>query len=237
MRMQLDRSSLLSIVVTATCLTGCATEKPDPQVLRYTELQNDGLYTKVAPLHLYNDVPTLNDNGTVNAIIANSAGSAEVWDLDPVSGALQWRHKNDKPVVVQYLGFPVNQAAIPQTASPGREAPTPLKMFLLCPSIAQGVLVHTRVVGGLKVSDSTGTCTYLIGVPSGTALDAIEDLSALEQKMPGARGLLEQWLTHYQGPNTVRLAGQLNRAQSLELLESARASYEQRARAKTKASS
>ena len=65
------------------------------------------------------DLEAFNEDGTVRAIVEIPTGTSAKWEVskdDPK--AVYWEYKNDKPRVVNYLGYPRNYGAIPGTALP-----------------------------------------------------------------------------------------------------------------------
>lgn len=147
----------------------------------------------------------INDDGTANAIIEIPTGTSAKWEVskeDPK--AVYWEFKNDKPRVVNYLGYPGNYGSIPATSLPkelGGDG-DPLDVIVLGQAVPRGEVVAIRVIGVLKMLDGGEQDDKLIAVLTKESPFAhIESMKQLDEEYPGVSQIVDLWFANYKGPN------------------------------------
>ena len=56
-----------------------------------------------------------NDDVNINALIEISAGTLEKWEYNKETKKIELELVNDKPRIINYLGYPANYGMIPKT--------------------------------------------------------------------------------------------------------------------------
>lgn len=151
------------------------------------------------------DLEAFNEDGTVRAIVEIPTGTSAKWEVskdDPK--AVYWEYKNDKPRVVNYLGYPGNYGAIPGTALPkelGGDG-DPLDVIVLGQAVPRGEVVDVRVIGVLKMLDGGEQDDKLIAVLAKDSPFAhIESMPQLDAEYPGVSQIIDLWFANYKGPD------------------------------------
>ncbi|MBX2927423.1 MAG: inorganic diphosphatase [Saprospiraceae bacterium] len=93
------------------------------------------------------DISTFTPDSLVNVVIEIPAGTNQKWEVNKVSGQIEWEQiAPDSFRVIDYLAYPANYGFVPQTllseASGGDG--DPLDVFVLGPAISRGTIVHTH---------------------------------------------------------------------------------------------
>ncbi|WP_417584508.1 inorganic diphosphatase [Nitrincola sp.] len=147
----------------------------------------------------------INEDGSVRAIIEIPTGTSAKWEVskdDPK--AVYWEYKNDKPRVVNYLGYPGNYGAIPGTALPkelGGDG-DPLDVIVLGQAAPRGEIVDVRVIGVLKMLDDGEQDDKLIAVMMQDSPFAhIESMAQLDAEFAGVSQIVDLWFANYKGPD------------------------------------
>ena len=176
-------------------------------------------------------LPALNADGTVSIIVEIPTGTSAKWEIskdDPK--AVQWEYKNDKPRIVNYLGYPGNYGAIPGTALPKESGGDgdPLDVMVLGQAVPRGEVVDVRVIGILNMLDDGGQDDKLIAVLTEDSPFAhIESMTQLDTEYPGVSQIINTWFANYKGPDGgMEGNGFDDAASALAVLEAAVASFE-----------
>ena len=61
------------------------------------------------------DYEPINYDGSINALIEIPAGTLKKWEFNKVSGLIELEIINNKPRIIDYLGYPANYGMIPKT--------------------------------------------------------------------------------------------------------------------------
>lgn len=151
------------------------------------------------------DLEAFNEDGTVRAIVEIPSGTSAKWEVskdDPK--AVYWEYKNEKPRVVNYLGYPGNYGSIPGTALPkelGGDG-DPLDVIVLGQAVPRGEVVDVRVIGVLKMLDGGEQDDKLIAVlAKESPFDHIESMPQLDAEYPGVSQIIDLWFANYKGPD------------------------------------
>lgn len=146
-----------------------------------------------------------NEDGTVRAIVEIPTGTSAKWEVskdDPK--AVYWEYKNDKPRVVNYLGYPGNYGSIPGTALPkelGGDG-DPLDVIVLGQAVPRGEVVDVRVIGVLKMLDGGEQDDKLIAVLAKDSPFAhMESMAQMDAEYPGVSQIIDLWFANYKGPD------------------------------------
>ncbi|WP_103333278.1 inorganic diphosphatase [Pseudotabrizicola formosa] len=147
----------------------------------------------------------MNDDGTIKAIIEIPAGTSAKWEVskdDPK--AVYWELKDDKPRVINYLGYPANYGSIPGTALPkelGGDG-DPLDVIVLGQAVPRGTVADVRVIGVLKMLDGGEQDDKLIAVLAKESPFAhIESMAQLDAEFAGVSQIIDLWFASYKGPD------------------------------------
>ncbi|WP_439530830.1 inorganic diphosphatase [Pannonibacter sp.] len=147
----------------------------------------------------------LNDDGTIKAIIEIPSGTSAKWEVskeDPK--AVYWELKNEKPRVINYLGYPANYGSIPGTALPkelGGDG-DPLDVIVLGQAVPRGTVADVRVIGVLKMLDGGEQDDKLIAVlAKGSPFSHVESMEQLNAEFAGVSQIIDLWFASYKGPD------------------------------------
>jgi len=150
-------------------------------------------------------LPALNADGTVRAIIEIPTGTSAKWEIskdDPK--AVYWEYKDEKPRIVNYLGYPGNYGAIPGTALPkelGGDG-DPLDVIVLGQAVPRGEVISVRLIGVLKMLDGGEQDDKLIAVLTADSPFAhVESMAQLDKEFPGVSEIVGIWFANYKGPD------------------------------------
>ena len=173
----------------------------------------------------------MNDDGTIKAIIEIPSGTSAKWEVskeDPK--AVYWELKNDKPRVINYLGYPANYGSIPGTALPkelGGDG-DPLDVIVLGQAVPRGTVADVRVIGVLKMLDGGEQDDKLIAVLAKDSPFAhIESMAQLDAEFAGVSQIIDLWFASYKGPDGgMEGKGFENADSALAVLEAAAANFE-----------
>ncbi|RAU19895.1 inorganic diphosphatase [Nitrincola tibetensis] len=193
--------ALLSSATQADALGGLAFSDTTPHAKAMT-MKDD--FTIVGADDLMT-LSAINENGSVKAIIEIPTGTSAKWEVskdDPK--AVYWEYKNEKPRIVNYLGYPGNYGAIPGTALPkelGGDG-DPLDVLVLGQAVPRGEIVDVRVIGVLKMLDDGEQDDKLIAVLTQDSPFAhIESMAQLDAEFYGVSQIVDLWFANYKGPD------------------------------------
>lgn len=156
------------------------------------------------------------------------AGSNEKWEVDKVTGFLEWERINEDSLrVVQYLPYPANYGMVPQSLLPADKGGDndPLDVFLLGLSIERGLVVPGRIVGVIKMLDKGFQDDKLIAVPVSGLFSEIETLQQLIEQYPGVLDQISLWLASYKRGGKVEILGIGDEKEAVRFLKLANTNY------------
>jgi len=159
----------------------------------------------------------------VNFVVEIPAGTNAKWQVDKVTGKLEWERKDGRPRVVQYLAYPGNYGMIPSTSLPyevGGDG-DPLDVLLLGPALERGSIVHARPIGVLRLLDDGERDDKILAVQTQGPLSEVRDLASLDAHYAGALAIIETWFTHYKGPGRLVSKGYGDAAEALSIVKQA----------------
>jgi inorganic pyrophosphatase len=193
--------ALMSTGAQAETLGGLAFAETTPHAASMTP---EDAFTIVGSEELMS-LKAMNEDGTVRAIVEIPTGTSAKWEVskdDPK--AVYWEYKDEKPRVVDYLGYPGNYGSIPGTALPkelGGDG-DPLDVIVLGQAVPRGEIVDVRVIGVLKMLDGGEQDDKLIAVLAEDSPFAhIESMAQLDAEYPGVSQIVDLWFANYKGPD------------------------------------
>ncbi len=156
--------------------------------------------------NLLNGVAPFTSDSMVNAVIEIPAGTNQKWEVDKITGQIEWEAVTpDSSRVVDYLPYPANYGYVPRTLLPealGGDG-DPVDIFVLAPFIARGTVVKVRLIGIIHMLDDNETDSKLLAVSLDHPGFDVNDYESLQQKYPGVADILKTWLLHYKGPGRI----------------------------------
>jgi inorganic pyrophosphatase len=184
-------------------------------------------YTLDAAVNFVNGIPALAENGSVNMVVEIPAGTIDKWEVEE-DGVMRWEFRNDKPRVVQYLGYPGNYGLVPRTLLPyelGGDG-DPVDVIALGPAAERGAVLEVRLLGVLKLQDGGEWDDKLLAVTEESPLAAAVDVETLEELFPGVTSIVETWFGNYKGPGEIESGGFAGPDEAWKVLEAAITAYE-----------
>ena len=199
--------------------------------LRHAGKKSDSIeivMKKEDTLNLLTDINPLLENGHINAVIEIPAGTINKWELDKSTGKIQWEIIDNKPRVVNYIGYPGNYGMIPRTLISKEKGGDgdPLDILVLGPPVERGHIVPCKLIGVLFLKDRGEQDDKLIAVSIDSPLHNIRDIEELNKNYPGITEILRLWFTNYKGPGKLESKGFGNRKVAIDLLKKAINEYE-----------
>ncbi len=119
----------------------------------------------------------------------------EKWEIDKITGHLEWEFKDSQPRIVKYLGYPGNYGMIPRTLLPKERVGDgdPLDVIVLGPAVPRGSILKARLIGVMKMLDNGEQDDKLIAVMLDSPLGNIKSIVELDQRFNGITQILDNW--------------------------------------------
>ena len=219
----------LSLLFTAALLTSASlhalTTWPPSSTLQETQTADPLLH--VHDRSYLNDYPPVLENGAINVVVEIPAGTTAKWEVTKPEGELRWELKDDKPRVVQYLGYPGNYGMIPRTLLPeelGGDG-DPLDVIVLGKAVERGSVLRARLIGVMHMLDGGELDDKLIAVRPDSPFGRVQNLEDLQKQFPGVTTILETWFSNYKGPGKIEVPGFSDVSRAREILEAAVEAY------------
>ena len=118
-----------------------------------------------------NDISTkpddsVEDDSGVNALIEIPAGTLEKWEYNKKTGEIELELINDKPRIINYLGYPANYGMIPKTLLSKENGGDgdPIDVIVLGPPESKGSIVKCKIIGVLYLIDNSEQDYKLIAI-------------------------------------------------------------------------
>ncbi|UCH13791.1 MAG: inorganic diphosphatase [Bacteroidales bacterium] len=192
-------------------------------------LSSENSFTITGERHFVSEYEPLYSDGDINVVVEIPTGTSEKWEVNKISGNIEWEFKYGEPRIVRYLGYPANYGMIPGTlASLESEGDgDPLDAIILGPPVKRGDIVRCRLIGVLELLDK-GVCDdKLITVRAGTHFYEINSIRELDKDFEGVTDILRLWFANYKGPGIIEITGFGDRERAFQILESAIEAYRQ----------
>jgi inorganic pyrophosphatase len=183
------------------------------------EFTYNDLYTLDNGKDLVSISPSINMDGTVNAVVEIPAGTLAKWEVNgrlqdgtkPDDGKLRWEFENGKPRVIRYIGYPGNYGFIPRTLNGDGDQ---LDILLLGPPLPMGAVVTAKVIGVLKMKDEQEMDDKILAVTKDSPFFEVDDMKEMDTLFPGVREIIEIWFIHYKGQAPVSIHGWGNKEEA-----------------------
>src|SRR3989344_6149065 len=93
--------------------------------------------------NLLTDFVPLFDDNDINVVVEIPSGTVDKWEVDKADGQVKWEMVDNKPRVVDYIGYPGNYGMIPQTILPKKLGGDgdPLDVLVLGPPVERGTVI------------------------------------------------------------------------------------------------
>ena len=128
-----------------------------------------------------------NDDVNINALIEISAGTLEKWEYNKETKKIELELVNDKPRIINYLGYPANYGMIPKTllAKKNGGDGDQLDVIVIGPPEPIGNIVKCKIIGILYLVDNFEQDDKLIAISHDSNLKKINDISELNDNYDG----------------------------------------------------
>lgn len=185
--------------------------------------------TEIDTVNLLTEVSPIFEDGDVNAIIEIPAGTVDKWELNKSNGKIEWELVDDKPRIVEYLGYPGNYGMIPRTllSKDNGGDGDPLDIIVIGSSIERASVVKCKIIGVLYLLDRGEQDDKLIAVAENSTLYKVKSIAELDENYNGITEIIELWFSNYKGPNKMISNGFGEKAKALEILKTAINEYQQ----------
>ncbi|KAB1067422.1 inorganic diphosphatase [Tamlana haliotis] len=177
--------------------------------------------------NLLTDITPIFKDGDVNAVIEIPAGTVDKWELDKTTGEVKWEMVNNKPRVVNYIGYPGNYGMIPQTLLDKKHGGDgdPLDIIVLGPPAERGTQLKSKIIGVLYLSDGGEQDDKLIAVSSNSTLYQVNSIEELNSEFQGITTIIDIWFTNYKGPGKLNSNGFGDKTEATKILNDALKQY------------
>lgn len=169
-------------------------------------------------VHLVHDIPYKKKN--YQALIEIPAGSTAKWEVNHITGNIEWEFKKDKPRMVKFIGYPGNYGFIPQSLSPKEEGGDgdPLDIIILGPSVEKGTVVEVKILGAIKLLDEGEQDDKILAIPLSGPFKEIDSIEGMLFQFPGVIEIVRYWFEGYKGKK-ISFKGYMKREKAKSLIE------------------
>lgn len=190
-------------------------------------LSRNGQYMLVGDKNFYSDYKPETEHGDIQVVVEIPAGTSEKWEVDKESGNLEWEFREEKPRIVNYLGYPGNYGMVPRTLLSEEHGGDgdPLDVIVLGPAVSRGTVVQARLIGILKMLDGGEQDDKLIAVMQNSHFADIGSLEELEDRYRGVLHILDLWFSNYKGTGVMESGGIADEEEARKVLEKAIEAY------------
>ncbi len=174
-------------------------------------------------LNLLTDIKPLFDDGDINVVIEIPAGTIDKWELDKSTGKIRWEMIDEKPRVVNYIGYPGNYGMVPRTLLSKEKGGDgdPLDVLVLGPPVERGQILKSKIIGVLYLQDRGEQDDKLIAVSSDSPMYGVNSIDELNNNYKGVIEIVQLWFTNYKGAGKMELKGFGNKKVAIEILKNA----------------
>lgn len=175
--------------------------------------------------NLLSDYTPIDKDGNVNAIIEIPSGTVEKWELNKFNGQIELELIDNKPRIIDYLGYPGNYGLIPKTLLPKEKGGDgdPLDILVIGPPVERGSIIKCKIIGVLFLIDQEEKDDKLIAVSLNSSLNEINDLN---KNYNGISEIINLWFLNYKGQNKMESNGFGDKDFAEEVLMNAINEYE-----------
>jgi len=163
----------------------------------------------------------------VNAAIEIPAGTVEKWEVNKLNGKLKFEYINNKPRIIDYIGYPGNYGMIPKTLLSEKNGGDgdPLDILVLGPPVKRGEIEKCKIIGVLYLLDHNENDDKIIAVSKNSSMYQINSLEELKQNYKGVTEIIQLWFTNYKGAGKMESKGYGSKKNAIHILEKAIAEY------------
>ena len=183
----------------------------------------DRCRTEKSNINPLRDIIPLYDDGDVNALIEIPSGTLQKWELNKTNGKVEWEQVDDKPRIINYIGYPGNYGMIPKTKLSKEKGGDgdPLDIIVLGPPEERGSIVKCKVIGVLYLLDNGEKDDKLVAISTISPLYTVNSIDELNENYAGVTEIINLWFTNYKGPGKMTSKGYGDRNDALKILNSA----------------
>jgi inorganic pyrophosphatase len=178
-------------------------------------------FTILSNIHLVNEVAYKTQN-RYQALIEIPAGTTDKWEVNHISGHIEWEFKNNKPRKISFLPYPGNYGFIPQTILDKNDGGDgdPLDVIVLGSSVSRATTQDIKIIGAIKLLDEGEHDDKIIAVPTDGVFSSINSLEEMMFKFPGSIQIIRFWFEGYD-QRTIQFMGYMKKNQAEQLIEKA----------------
>ncbi len=184
-------------------------------------------YAVTGERHFVSGYGPVNSDGDINVIVEIPTGTSEKWEVNKISGNIEWEFRYGEPRIVRYLGYPANYGMVPGTMAPleSEGDGDPLDAIILGPPLKRGDVVKCRLIGVLELLDKGAHDDKLIAVHAGTYFYEVNSIRELDEEFEGITDILRLWFANYKGPGFIEIKGFGDKERAYRILEKAIETY------------
>ena len=130
---------------------------------------------------------------------------------------------DEKPRVVNYIGYPGNYGMVPRTLLSKEKGGDgdPLDILVLGPSVERGQILKSKIIGVLYLQDRGEQDDKLIAVSIDSPMYGVNGIDELNNNYKGVIEIVQLWFTNYKGAGKMELKGYGNKKVAIEILKNA----------------
>lgn len=183
--------------------------------------------TLIGEKHFVSGYEPLMEDGKIQAVVEIPAGTLDKWEVDKETGYMKWEIRDEKPRVVQYLGYPGNYGMIPRTLLSKESGGDgdPLDIIILGQPVERGSIVKAQLIGVLRLLDGGEQDDKLIAVLDDSPFSGINSIEELNQEFIGVADIIQTWFVNYKGPGKLESSGFGTKEEALQILDAAIQGY------------
>ena len=134
------------------------------------------------------EVPAVNDDETVNAVIEIPAGTTAKFEVTADGTAIEQDTVDGRPRFIEYLSYPWNYGMVPGTLEDPEAGGDgdPLDIIVLGDAIARGDVVAVRLTGRVLGQESNRVALELLETSSGNRNERVLMIASFIAQLPEA---------------------------------------------------
>ncbi|MGB0391040.1 MAG: inorganic diphosphatase [Salibacteraceae bacterium] len=177
---------------------------------------------------LHSSSNRLKDYENIEALIEIPAGTVDKWEFDKATGEMSRELINNKPRVIDYLGYPGNYGMIPNTLLSKENGGDgdPLDVIILGPPAKKGQFLNCKLIGVLHLKDNGETDDKLIAISYNSSLSNVNNIAELNKNYNGITEIIQLWFTNYKGGNKLKSNGFGEKESAINILNNAMKEYQ-----------
>ncbi len=149
--------------------------------------------------------PSKSDKGFYNAVIEIPAGTNHKTEINHQTGLFESSHRNGKPRIIDFLGYPVNYGFVPGTLMDKERSGDgdPIDALIICESLDSGSMLEFIPIAIIRLKDTGQLDSKIIGVPANPAQRTIcaTNFQELKSLYPAILDIIRIWFLNYDKAN------------------------------------